>query len=191
MTERQAEIIEKSMDLIAEKGIQGLTIKNLSKSIGISEPAIYRHFASKFEILETIINSFKQNIVNNITTINENETDALTKLRGLFSSTFESLTQNPTLVSVIFSEEIFQNEKSLSEKLSEIQSFKEKMIVALLKKLQESEKISKKINPENITVIFLGTIRMIARKWKMSDYNFNLTKKGNELINEILELIAC
>ena len=65
------------------------------------------------------------------------------------------------------------------------------MIIALLKDLQKSKEISRNINPENITVVFLGTIRMIARKWKMSDYNFNLTKKGNELINEILELIAC
>ena len=43
-TERQQEIINKSIEIIATKGIQGLTIKNLSKEIGVSEPAIYRHF---------------------------------------------------------------------------------------------------------------------------------------------------
>lgn len=38
LTKRQAEIIEKSILIIDEKGIQGLTIKSLSKAIGISEP---------------------------------------------------------------------------------------------------------------------------------------------------------
>jgi len=51
LTDRQIEIINKSIDIIATKGIQGLTIKNLSKEIGISEPAIYRHFESKTDIL--------------------------------------------------------------------------------------------------------------------------------------------
>jgi AcrR family transcriptional regulator len=50
-TERQKEILDTALDLISQKGIQGLTIKNLSKKIGISEPAIYRHYENKIEIL--------------------------------------------------------------------------------------------------------------------------------------------
>ena len=53
-TERQQEIINVALKLINEKGIQGLTMKNLSKEIGISEPAIYRHFENKIEILLAI-----------------------------------------------------------------------------------------------------------------------------------------
>ncbi|MCD4664213.1 MAG: TetR/AcrR family transcriptional regulator, partial [Bacteroidales bacterium] len=44
LSDRQQQIIEESIKIIDEKGIQGLTIKNLSKAIGISEPGIYRHF---------------------------------------------------------------------------------------------------------------------------------------------------
>ena len=51
MTKRQEEITKEAIKLISEKGIQGLTIKNLSKRIGISEPAIYRHFEGKTDIL--------------------------------------------------------------------------------------------------------------------------------------------
>ncbi len=60
-TERQKEIISVSLELISEKGIQGLTIKNLSKKIGVTEPAIYRHFDSKTEILISILDFFKKN----------------------------------------------------------------------------------------------------------------------------------
>jgi AcrR family transcriptional regulator len=59
-TERQVQIIEVAMKLIADKGIQGFTIKNLSKEIGVSKPAIYRHFKSKTDILINILNSFKE-----------------------------------------------------------------------------------------------------------------------------------
>ena len=59
-TKRQTEIINVSIDIIAERGIQNLTIKNISKSIGISEPAIYRHFDTKMDILLAILSYFKQ-----------------------------------------------------------------------------------------------------------------------------------
>ncbi len=59
LSKRQEQIIEESVRIIDEKGIQGFTIKNLSKAIGISEPAIYRHFESKFQIFVEILDGFK------------------------------------------------------------------------------------------------------------------------------------
>jgi AcrR family transcriptional regulator len=58
LTDRQLEIIQTSIKLISSKGIQGLTMKNLSKEIGISEPAIYRHYDNKIEILVSILDYF-------------------------------------------------------------------------------------------------------------------------------------
>lgn len=50
-SERQNQIISETIRLIHTKGIQGLTIKNISNGIGVTEAAIYRHFKSKDEIL--------------------------------------------------------------------------------------------------------------------------------------------
>ncbi|MCK5675079.1 MAG: helix-turn-helix transcriptional regulator, partial [Spirochaetales bacterium] len=47
LTKRQRQIIDISINIISERGIQDLTMKNLSSQLGISEPAIYRHFESK------------------------------------------------------------------------------------------------------------------------------------------------
>jgi len=59
-TDRQTEILLVALELIGKKGIQGLTIKNISKEIGISEPAIYRHFASKSDIILGVLSNFKE-----------------------------------------------------------------------------------------------------------------------------------
>ena len=59
LTDRQQEIIDTSLEIISTIGIQGLTIKNLSKRIGISEPAIYRHYENKISILLAILDYFK------------------------------------------------------------------------------------------------------------------------------------
>ena len=61
-TERQNQIIEESIKLIHNQGIQGMTIKNISNAIGLTEAAIYRHFKSKDEILSTILDDFRINL---------------------------------------------------------------------------------------------------------------------------------
>ena len=58
LTVRQQEIIDAALALIAEQGIQNLTIKNIAAALKITEPAIYRHFDSKFAILDALLDSF-------------------------------------------------------------------------------------------------------------------------------------
>ena len=43
-SDRQIEIMEAATARIDTYGIQNLTIKNLAADIGLSEPALYRHF---------------------------------------------------------------------------------------------------------------------------------------------------
>lgn len=114
-SERQLQILEASLDLIHRKGIQGLTIKNLSKVIGISEPAIYRHFDSKVDILIAILNSFQDRIYRMEQLIKDDKTNELQKIVTIFSSHFKEFNSTPALASVIFSEEIFTNETVLKK----------------------------------------------------------------------------
>jgi len=54
-TSRQIEILDASKSLIGERGIQTLTIKNLAKKMLFSEPALYRHFKDKTEIIKALL----------------------------------------------------------------------------------------------------------------------------------------
>ncbi|HUI33666.1 MAG TPA: TetR/AcrR family transcriptional regulator, partial [Dysgonamonadaceae bacterium] len=113
LSERQKEIIEASLELIAERGIQGLTIKNLSKKIGLVESAIYRHYQSKTHILITILDSISEQTAPNGSAKVESVTNYFEqKIRNRF----HTFTANPALASVIFAEDLFQNEVLLVEK---------------------------------------------------------------------------
>lgn len=188
-SERQQQIIEASVGLIDEKGIQGFTIKNLSKEIGISEPGIYRHFDSKIMILTTILDTFKQKM-DGYYKSSENDRDipAEEQIIEFFNMIFGFFSANPALVSVIFAEEIFQNEPTLSAKVLEIQVTNEVIMKEMLKGLSLNSKLSN-IDPEIITIILFGSVRLLVRKWKLSNYSFNLMQKGEKLIDAVLNLL--
>jgi len=188
-TERQKEILDTALDLISQKGIQGLTIKNLSKKIGISEPAIYRHYENKIEILLKILDLFKESSGSIFEEAMERDTGAINKIKHLFSRHFSKFAENPTLVSVIFSEEIFRSEPVLIEKIAEVINRNSQILRKIIVSGQERGEIRKDLEAGHIAIIIMGSLRLFVKQWQFSGYNFNIEKEGQKLIDSVKLLI--
>ncbi len=189
-TERQAQIIEVAMKLIADKGIQGFTIKNLAKEIGISEPAIYRHFKSKTDILINILNNFKEmsEMMSNMLVTNTDA--ALDKINFMFSNMIELFTEQPSIISVIFSEEIFKNETILKEKINEIQNILQQNIENIIDKGQAEGNVRTDIDKGNLALIFMGSLRLLVKRWDFNKQSFSLKLEGKKLLESFKTLTA-
>ncbi len=189
-TDRQIEIMEAATARIDKYGIQNLTIKTLAEDIGLSEPALYRHFKSKNDILLSVLNYFitemKQRIENIPT---NNDKIAGDELRGIFNSQLQTFTNKPAVVSVIFAESIFHYNEGLTQKVSEIMDLMHQYVKANIEKGQKAGQYSKLINASTLTTIILGGIRMTVLKWKLSGHKSNLIKDGNTVLEGILKMI--
>jgi AcrR family transcriptional regulator len=189
-TERQQQIIEESIKIIDEKGIQGLTIKNLSKAIGISEPGIYRHFESKTEILLSMLNNFKEMAIMLSRIMDTYEATAIEKISFMFSKMLELFSETPSMVSVIFSEEIFKNEEVLKNKIVEILNLHAQTLENILSKGQSEKNVREDIDEKSLALMAMGSLRLLVKKWDLNNHNFNLKTEGNKLIavlNIVLE----
>ncbi|MCK5855858.1 MAG: TetR/AcrR family transcriptional regulator [Bacteroidales bacterium] len=190
LTERQTEIIDKSIEIIGTKGIQGLTIKNLSKEIGISEPAIYRHFESKTAILISILDNFKEMATFMGDMMEENQGPAVDKIEFMFSRIIDIFSQTPYFISVVFSEEIFRNEAVLKNKIVEIMDFNEKTVEGIITAGQERNEIRTDIDGNTLALIVMGSLRFRVKQWDLKDYHGNMVKEGGELINNLKLILA-
>ena len=189
-TQRQLEIIDCSIEIIAKKGIQGLTIKNISKEIGISEPAIYRHFESKTAILLAILNNFNV-MAEFLSESMENYKEvAIEKISFMFSRMMEMFTDQPTIISVIFSEEIFKNEEQLKNKIRDILNLQQKTIERIIENGQKENNVRKDIDKQILALIMMGSLRLLVKRWDLNNYNFNLKEEGEKLIDSIKLLIS-
>ena len=188
-TQRQKEIIEAALELIAGKGIQNFTMKNLSKKIGISEPAIYRHFENKIQILIAIMDQ----LIRNTGTIFENELSqdisSIDKLEHIFSRHFETFSNTPALVSVIFSEEIFRNEPKLIEKAMEVMDKNDTIITNIIISGQKNNVIRTDAEAKHLSIMVMGILRLFVKKWQFSSYSFSLQEEGKKLFESIRLLI--
>ena len=51
LTTRQEEILDHTLALLREQGLARLTMKKVATRVGFTEPALYRHYATKEELL--------------------------------------------------------------------------------------------------------------------------------------------
>jgi len=189
-TERQIEIMEAATLRIDKFGIQELTIKNLSADLNLSEAALYRHFKSKNEILLGLLTYFILEMNERIAIIiADKEKQPSELLKKIFTSQLSTFAQKPAIVSVIFSEGIFQFNKELSEKVSVMMALMQKNINALIVRGQNGGIYGKLLGADPITTIIMGSMRMVVLKWKLSGNKSNLVNDGKNVLNGLLKML--
>lgn len=189
-TPRQKEIVDAALDIINDKGIQGLTIKNISGAIKISEPAIYRHYESKEQILLAILEVFRNNTEALFSEEFEKDLPALKKIETVFTRHFASFSQTPSLVTVIFSEELFRGDAALTQKVKEIIGNNFNMLAGVIHEGQENNEIRTDVEASHIATMIMGSLRLFIKQWRFSGHTYDINKEGKLLIQSINRLIC-
>lgn len=189
-TDRQIEIMEAATNRIDQYGIQELTIKNLAADLNLSEAALYRHFKSKNEILLGLLSFFIQEMNTRIAQIVKNvEQSPSVLISEIFNSQLLTFTKKPAIVSVIFSEGIFQFNKDLSKKVSNMMEIMQTNISTIVSRGQQEKIFATLLGPDAITTVIMGSMRMVVLKWKLSGNKSNLVSDGNSVLKGILKMI--
>ncbi len=188
-TERQKEIVNAAMEIINANGIQGLTIKNMANRIGITEPAIYRHFENKIDILIAVLDLFKKNTERIFEGEMATKKSAIAKVEHLFNCHISAFTESPNLVSIVFSEEIFRNEVILVAKIKEIIEKNHEILRAIISKGQVEDEIRTDLTANQLAIIIMGTLRLFVKKWQFANFEYDLKAEGDSMCAALLLLI--
>lgn len=186
--ERQKIIIDEAINIIHKGGYESLSIRELASKVKISEPAIYRHFLNKEDIILGIlsrISEFDAQLLRNL----EGGLTASEKLKAFISFHFNFLQNNKEMTSVLFSEDIFNQSKTLKEKLIRIIEYRKRIIMEIID-LGKKEKQIINIETMDIVTMILGFIRLTVLEWRLSEFGFDLSKRGVRVVKAINQMIA-
>lgn len=188
-TARQIEIINAATELINQGGIQQLTTKALAEKMGFSEPAIYRHFKNKTDILSSVLNYFGMGLKTKMIELIQSEVNGIEKLKQIIDFQFEHFSNHPAIVMVIFAETSFQYEEKLSKAVHNILTNKKERVEKIIEIGQLDGSIRSDVNVGQLATIFMGSMRFTILQWRLNDYGQNLRKEGEELWDTIKKLI--
>jgi AcrR family transcriptional regulator len=192
-TERQKDILKAAFSLIASQGIQELTIKNLAKAVGVSEPALYRHFDSKASILSAVVDEI-------IAIRNEAWHDTVAEgksavecLKSFFIRQAQSFESLPSLVIVLFPDMLFKQDPDLLERIRSMIKETGDRIKKLLDAGIAEGSFKKDLDSRAISLMLIGGFRMLVSEWQMNKDQYNnlsLAKSTQKYMQSILLLIT-
>jgi AcrR family transcriptional regulator len=163
-------------------------MKKIAASIGISEPAIYRHFASKNEILSGIIKLMRMKSQENAQ-VSKIELSPMQRLELSLRNRTEAFISNPALAAIIFSEEIFISDNHLSQEIRTIMNERQALFVELLTKAQAAGEVRDDVAVEQLATMIIGAFRFTVTKCHLFDCGVNLEKEVDRLIDAIKKMM--
>lgn len=187
-SKRQKEIIESAGKLMMEKGVKGLTTKNLAVEMGFSESALYRHFKSKEDIIVLLLDYLANNIKERIDEIVKKENTSIEKLILIFNSQFEFFSKNPHFVIAILSEGLFNESEKINQSILKIIDYKMTILSALINEGKQNNEIESVIETPEIVHVLMGSFRLMMLKWKIFNFQMDLITQGNKIMNTNINL---
>lgn len=188
-TARQTEIIEESLVLIAEHGMEGLTYRNLSERFGISMPAFYRHFASKADVLLGIMDYLNEVSQEIFDSAHRTGVDALDRLRRVLLGYARQFTNNSALAAVLFPDMIGEGKDDLRGSVLEHMSENRVRLGALLAEGMAGGVVRTDVSAERWAFVVMGSLRLEVTQWRLDGRRTDLVKRVATLWEDLDKIL--
>ena len=186
---RQQEIIEASGKILMDKGIKGLTTKNLALEMNFSESAIYRHFSNKEDIIILLFKALAANIELRMDEILMINIPATAKLEAMFTSHWVYFTKNPHFIVAILSEDLFFETNKIQTEMMQIIAIKTRVIIQILEEGKAQNEFRKDVETQDLLQVIMGCFRNQMLQWRFSGFTFDLQTAGSTMSQTIIKLI--
>ena len=166
--ERRVQILHALATMLEQPGAERITTSALAARLEVSEAALYRHFASKAQMFEGLIEFIEQSVFTLVNQIAEREPNPALRGRRLVMMVLQFAEKNPGMTRVMVGDAlVFENDR-LQERMNQ---FFDKLEASLKQSLRDAATASGAATPTvdaqvraSIAVAFVvGRLQRFAR----------------------------
>ncbi len=181
--ERKKEIVETAIRLAGEIGPDRLTTQHLADAIGISQPAIFRHFATKDAIWEAVGEQIASTMRANTKRLFDKKSTPVDQLRKMIQAQLSFIQSNPAVPAILFSRELHAENDSLRVLFSNLMSGRHSTFSKLITAEIQSGNFRADLSANDAAYLVLGFVQGQAMRWSLSARSFDLVKEGARLFD--------
>jgi TetR/AcrR family transcriptional regulator len=113
--ERRVQILQTLAGMLEQPGAERITTAALAARLSVSEAALYRHFASKAQMFEGLIEFIESSVFSLVNQITEREADGLQQARRITQVVLQFGEKNPGMARVMVGDAlVFENERLIA-----------------------------------------------------------------------------
>lgn len=121
--------------MLEQPGLERVTTAALAARLDVSEAALYRHFASKAQMYEGLIEFIEQSVFSLVNQITEREAEPSVRLRLMVAMVLQFAEKNPGMTRVMVGDALVHEHQRLQDRMN---LFFDKLEAAVKQNLREA-----------------------------------------------------
>lgn len=175
---RQEQIAQAAVDLVGSQGMKGLSMGGVARRLGLVPSALYRHFRSKDQVIDAILDLLRDRLLGNVTAVCRETSEQLERLQRILMLHIKLIRENQGLIRVFFSEEVHCGHPERKAQVYKTIKGYLDALAEIVHQGQQEGVIRPDVDPGTISVMFLGLIQPGAILWHLSEGKFDVTKQA-------------
>lgn len=181
--ERKTQIVAAVLRLADEIGPDRLSTTDVARAIGLSQPAIFRHFPTKNELWLAVAEDIAEQLKGAWTAAETLATGPTDRLKALIEAQLSAIAYTPALPSILFSRELQVENPGLRNVFREILGAYQGRLVSAIREQQASGDLRGDECPEDIAILLTSLVQGVAIRWTIGARVFSLVDEGMRLLD--------
>jgi TetR/AcrR family transcriptional regulator len=166
--ERRVQILQTLATMLEQPGAERVTTAALAARIGVSEAALYRHFASKAQMFEGLIEFIEQSVFTLANQIQAREAPGPAQVKQILSMLMQFAEKNPGMTRVMVGDAlVFEHDRLLvrmNQFFDRLESqFRQSLRVAADAKGSTTPTVEANVHAAILTAFAVGRLQRFAR----------------------------
>ena len=186
--DRRAEIVETAIRLSAEIGPDRVTTQHLADEVGVTQPAIFRHFATKGDIWMAV----GDHIVNQMNGLQKNggdsdETDPHDQLRQIVGHHFVHIAKQPAIPAILYSRELQAGNDALRAKFSDVLDQRRSTLAGIIRKGQARGVHRSDLVADDAAQLIAEAVQGLSMRWLLDGCVDDLADTGPRVLAPLFD----
>lgn len=157
--ERREEIVRVTLDLAAKQGVDDVTTQDMAQAMGLTQGAVFRHFASKDAIWLAVMQWVRDRLLTVLARAAAQGSDPLDALQRMFYAHIDFIAAHPAIPRVLMSEHLHNRSAALRCLVTEILLGYEAKIAGLLDEARAQGLARPDLDAHAAATLYIGMIQ--------------------------------
>ena len=172
-----------TLHLLAETPIDQISTRQIAREVGLTQPALFRHFRSRDAILREVVGAVRERFAGLATDLLEQHQAPSARLRALAGGLFDLVQEHPGIPRLLFHDPGGTAGASYRPPLAHLASMQQSLVAELLRELQRSGEVGETVDPDEAARLFVALVQGVLLQWEASGRQAPLAGRGTCLVD--------
>lgn len=181
-TTRKAEIIDAALRLADKVGPDRLTTSAIADAVGVTQPAIFRHFPKKQDLWQSVAERIGATMEARWDKARSLDDTPIDQICVLVAGQLRLIQTTPAITAILFSRELHAKNQGLRRAFFELLGRFHQVLAGLAADARDAGELRSDLAPNDVASLILGLVQGLAVRWSISGRGFDLADEGSRLL---------